>query len=158
VSVSNPDYRKYVGKRVSEMIADKKKRGWTCYSTRSSITAGQFRRSIIHKEEDMQYALKQPFVSIGTDGSAMKAERDRAVTRIRDHSALRPIDGILRAGSKGSHSGGRSPQGELGERRKGGSTTRRPQAGMWADVTVFDPETIATKRPMRTRISMPGIH
>jgi N-acyl-D-aspartate/D-glutamate deacylase len=25
VSVSNPDYRKYVGKRVSEMIADRKK-------------------------------------------------------------------------------------------------------------------------------------
>jgi N-acyl-D-aspartate/D-glutamate deacylase len=75
VSVTNPDYRKYIGKRVSEMIADRKK-PWldvlfeALIDNQGAIPALYYH----HKEEDMQYALKTPFVSIGTDGSAMKAE------------------------------------------------------------------------------------
>src|SRR5262249_31104513 len=75
VSAANPAYRKYVGKRVSEMIADKQK-PWldvlfeALIDNHGTVPALYYH----HTEEDMRYALKTPFVSIGTDGSAMKAE------------------------------------------------------------------------------------
>jgi N-acyl-D-aspartate/D-glutamate deacylase len=148
VSVSNPDYRKYVGKRVSEMIADKKK-PWldvlfeSLIDNRGAIPALYYH----HKEEDMQYALKTAFVSIGTDGSAMKAEAGsrgsphprsfgtfaRLFGRyVREEKLLTLEDAVRKASSANARKVRLFDRGLL-----------RP--GMWADVTVFDPATIADK-------------
>ena len=148
VSVSHPDYRKYIGKRVSEMIADKKKPWLDVFfesltDNRGAIPALYYH----HKEEDMQYALKTPFVSIGSDGSAMKAEAGsrgsphprsfgtfaRLFGRyVRDEKALTLEDAVRKASSANARKVGILDRGLL-----------RP--GMWADVAVFDPATIADK-------------
>ena len=93
--VSNPDYRKYVGKRVSEMIADKKK-PWldvlfqALIDNHGAIPALYYH----HNEEDMRYALKKPFVSIGTDGSAMNARRwDAAIPHPRSFGTFARLMG-----------------------------------------------------------------
>ena len=147
VSVANPDYRKYVGKRVSEMIADEKK-PWldvlfqALIDNRGAIPALYYH----HKEEDMQYALKQPFVSIGTDGSAMTTAVGggsphprsfgtfaRVMGRyVRDEKLLTLEDAVRKASSASASKVRLFDRGFL-----------RP--GMWADVTVFDPATIADK-------------
>jgi N-acyl-D-aspartate/D-glutamate deacylase len=148
VSVQNPEYRKYVGKRVSEMIADKKK-PWldvlfqALIDNRGAIPALYYH----HKEEDMQYALKMPFVSIGTDGSAMTADAGsrgsphprsfgtfaRLMGRyVRDEKVLTLEDAVRKATSANARKVRLYDRGVL-----------RP--GMWADVTVFNPETIADK-------------
>ena len=148
VSVSHPDYRKYIGKRVSEMVADRKK-PWldvlfeSLIDNRGAIPALYYH----HKEEDMQYALKTPFVSIGTDGSAMKAETGsrgsphprsfgtfaRLFGRyVRDEKLLTLEDAVRKASSANARKVRLFDRGLL-----------RP--GMWADVTVFDPATIADK-------------
>ena len=77
-------YQKYVGKRVSEMIADKKK-PWLDVLFEALIdNNGAVPALYYHQvEEDMRAAMKAPFVSFGSDGSAMKAEAGRAACRIR---------------------------------------------------------------------------
>ena len=149
VSVANPEYRKYVGKRVSEVIADKK-RPWLdvlfemLIDNRGAVPALYYH----HTEQDMQYALKQPFVSIGSDGSAMNATADRSrglphprsfgtYARlmghyVRDQKVLSLEEAVRKASALSAAKVRIYDRGLL-----------RP--GMWADVTVFNPETIADK-------------
>jgi len=73
VSLSNPKYRRYEGQRMSEVI---RAIGGNpidvlfelLENNQGSVPTIYFH----HSEEDMQYALKQPFVSIGSDGTALK--------------------------------------------------------------------------------------
>jgi N-acyl-D-amino-acid deacylase len=130
------------------MIADKKK-PWldvlfqALIDNRGAIPALYYH----HTEEDMRYALKMPFVSIGTDGSAMKAEAGsrgsphprsfgtfaRLMGRyVRDEKVLTLEDAVRKASSANARKVRLYDRGIL-----------RP--GMWADVAVFDPETIADK-------------
>jgi N-acyl-D-aspartate/D-glutamate deacylase len=149
VSVANPEYRKYVGKRVSDVIADKKK-PWLdvlfemLVDNRGAVPALYYH----HTEQDMRYALKQPFVSIGSDGSAMNAGTDRArglphprsfgsFARlmghyVRDQKVLSLEEAVRKASALSAAKVRLYDRGLL-----------RP--GMWADVTVFNPETIADK-------------
>jgi len=75
MSVANPDYRKYVGKRVSELIAEKKK-PWldvlfeTLIDNQGAVPSLYYH----HVEHDMRHAMRTPFVSFGSDGSALKAD------------------------------------------------------------------------------------
>ena len=147
VSVSHPDYRKYIGKRVSEMIADKGK-PWLDVLFQALIDNGGAIPALYyhHKEEDMQFALKQPFVSIGTDGSAMTTAAGRGSPHprsfgsfarlmgryVRDEKLLTLEDAVRKA------SGANARKVRLFDRG-----ILRP--GMWADVTVFDPATIIDK-------------
>lgn len=74
VSLSAPEYKRFEGRRMSEVIAafpaskpmdvlfD------TLLANGGSVPAVYFH----HAEEDMQYALRQPFVSVGSDGTAVK--------------------------------------------------------------------------------------
>jgi hypothetical protein len=48
-----------------------------------SVPTGYFH----HAEEDMRYAMKQPWVSIGSDGTAV-TETDRSQRGIRIHATL----------------------------------------------------------------------
>jgi N-acyl-D-amino-acid deacylase len=75
VSLSNPDYKKYEGKRMNEVIQAMGKPGIDALfdlliNNGGSVPTVYFH----HSEDDMRYVLKQPFVSIGSDGTAVKTE------------------------------------------------------------------------------------
>jgi N-acyl-D-aspartate/D-glutamate deacylase len=75
VSFSNPAFKKYEGKRMNEVIADLKMPPIDALfhvlrENRGSVPTVYFH----HSEDDMRYALKQPFVSIGSDGTAVATE------------------------------------------------------------------------------------
>ena len=75
VSFSNPDYKKYEGKRMNQVIEDLKLDGVEALfkvliDNRGSVPTVYFH----HSEDDMRYALKLPFVSIGSDGTAVATE------------------------------------------------------------------------------------
>jgi N-acyl-D-aspartate/D-glutamate deacylase len=75
VSLSNPQYKRFEGMRMSEVI---KQLGGNpidvlfelLENNHGSVPTIYFH----HSEADMRYALRQPFVSIGSDGTAVKAE------------------------------------------------------------------------------------
>jgi N-acyl-D-aspartate/D-glutamate deacylase len=75
VSFSNPEYTKFEGKRMNEVIQALGKPPvdalfQVLLDNSGSVPAVYFH----HSEEDMRYALKQPFVSIGSDGTAVATE------------------------------------------------------------------------------------
>jgi N-acyl-D-amino-acid deacylase len=149
VAVRNPSYSKYVGKRVSEMIADRNK-PWldvlfeSLLDNNGSIPALYYH----HTEADMTYAMKQPFVSFGSDGSAMRIDEGAARGRphprsfgtyarvmghyVRDQKTITLEEAVRKATSQNAAKVRLYDRGLL-------------RAGMWADVTVFDPERIADK-------------
>jgi len=75
VSLSNPKYKQFEGKRMSEVIRATGKPGIETLfelliNNNGSIPTVYFH----HNEDDMRYALKQPWVSIGSDGTAVTTE------------------------------------------------------------------------------------
>src|SRR5437867_9093853 len=75
VSLSNPSYRRFEGKRMNEIIASLGKDGVDVLfellrENNGSVPTVYFH----HTEEDMRLVLRQPFVSIGSDGTAVKTE------------------------------------------------------------------------------------
>jgi N-acyl-D-aspartate/D-glutamate deacylase len=75
VSLPNPQYRRFEGKRMSEVIQALGKPGIDVLfdlliNNGGSVPTVYFH----HSEDDMRYALKQPWVSIGSDGTAVTAE------------------------------------------------------------------------------------
>jgi N-acyl-D-aspartate/D-glutamate deacylase len=72
VSFSNPQYKRFEGKRMSDVIKTLGKPGIDVLfelleNNRGSVPTVYFH----HSEDDMRYALKQPWVSIGSDGTAV---------------------------------------------------------------------------------------
>jgi N-acyl-D-amino-acid deacylase len=149
VSVANPAYRKYVGRRVSELIADKAK-PWldvlfeTLIDNKGRVPSLYYH----HREDDMRSAMKAPFVSFGSDGSAMEADPSRGGGMphprsfgtfarvmgkyVREEKVLTLEEAVRKASSHNAAKVKLFDRGVL-----------RP--GMWADVTVFNPDTIADK-------------
>jgi N-acyl-D-amino-acid deacylase len=146
--VANPAYQKYVGKRVSELIADKKK-PWldvlfeTLIDNNGAVPAMYYQQL----EQDMNHAMKQPFISFGSDGSAMNIETARGVSPhpraygtyarvmgryVRDLKVITLEEAVRKATSHNAAKIRIFDRGLL-----------RP--GMWADVTVFNPETVIDK-------------
>ncbi|MBI4908640.1 MAG: D-aminoacylase [Acidobacteria bacterium] len=75
VTFSNPAYKKFEGKRMNQVIADLGGKDIdvlfrVLIDNNGSVPTVYFH----HSEEDMRYALKQPFVSIGSDGTAVATE------------------------------------------------------------------------------------
>ncbi len=75
VSFSNPAYKKFEGKRMSEVIQALGRPGIDVLfelleNNNGSVPTVYFH----HTEQDMRFALSQPWVSIGSDGTAVKAE------------------------------------------------------------------------------------
>ncbi len=109
-----------------------------------------------HTEKDMNLALVQPWCSIGSDGPALAVEgplrRGNPHPRsfgtfprvlgvyVRDLGLLRLEDAVRKMTSLSATKLGITDRGLL-----------RP--GNYADVTVFDPERIADRRPTRSRFS-----
>jgi len=149
VSVSNPAYKKYVGKRVSELIADKGK-PWldvlfeTLIDNKGAVPALYYH----HIEADMRAAMKAPFVSFGSDGSALPADpaKNRGLPHprsfgtfarvmgeyVREQKVLTLEEAVRKASSENAAKVRLFDRGLL-----------RP--GLWADVVVFNPATIGDK-------------
>ncbi|MBL8207367.1 MAG: amidohydrolase family protein, partial [Blastocatellia bacterium] len=75
VTLKNPKYKQFQGKRMSEVIQALNKPPLDVLfellrENNGSVPTVYFH----HSEDDMKYALKQPFVSIGSDGTAVKTE------------------------------------------------------------------------------------
>jgi N-acyl-D-amino-acid deacylase len=75
VSFSNPAYKKFEGKRMNEVIQAIGKPGLDVLfdlleNNNGSVPTVYFH----HSEDDMRYALRQPWVSIGSDGTAVTSE------------------------------------------------------------------------------------
>jgi N-acyl-D-amino-acid deacylase len=75
VSFSNPQHQKFVGRRMSEAIKTIGRPPIDVLFELLSANEGSVPTVYFHhSEEDMRYALKQHFVSIGSDGAALKTE------------------------------------------------------------------------------------
>jgi N-acyl-D-amino-acid deacylase len=75
VSLSNPKYKQFEGKRMSEVIKTLGKPGIDVLfelleNNNGSVPTVYFH----HSEQDMRYALAQPWVSVGSDGTAVTEE------------------------------------------------------------------------------------
>jgi N-acyl-D-aspartate/D-glutamate deacylase/Leucine-rich repeat (LRR) protein len=149
VSLSNPEYKKYEGKRMNEVIRMMGVKPIDALfeilqANRGSIPTIYFH----HNEEDMRYALKQPFVSIGSDGTAVSTTGPlsaghphpryygtfpRVLGRyVRDEKVITMEEAIRKMTSANTAKIHIYDRGLL-----------RP--GMWADVTVFDPAKVIDK-------------
>ncbi|MCW5979129.1 MAG: D-aminoacylase [Bryobacteraceae bacterium] len=142
VSFSNPEYKRFEGKRMNEVIqalgVDPVSALFkTLIDNRGSVPTVYFH----HSEEDMRHAMRQPFVSIGSDGSAVKTEGPlargnphprfygtfpRVLGRyVREEKLLSLEEAIRKMTSANSAKIGIYDRGLL-----------RP--GQWADIAVFD--------------------
>ena len=139
----------FIGKRFSELIAD---RGGDPIDILFDVLLeedGSVRTVFFHHDEpDMQFALKQPYVSVGSDGSAISPDGQygdmhphprwygtfpRVMGRyVRELGVLTLPKAIRKTTSMNAEKIGIADRGLLRE-------------GYWADVVVFDPKTIADR-------------
>jgi N-acyl-D-aspartate/D-glutamate deacylase len=149
VSLRNEKNKPFVGKRMSELI---KARGGdpvdvlfdVLLEENGSVGTVYFH----HTEKDMQYAMKQPFTSIGSDGSAMTAETARGRNNphprsygtfprvlgryVRELKVVTLPEAVKKMSSMNADKINIKDRGLLKE-------------GYWADIAVFDPNTVADK-------------
>jgi N-acyl-D-aspartate/D-glutamate deacylase len=148
VSLSHPDYKRFEGRRMSDVIAAFPARRPmdvlfdTLLDNGGSVPTVYFH----HAEEDMQYALRQPFVSVGSDGTAVAIGGEtarghphpryygtfaRVLGRyVRELKLLGLEDAVRKMTSANTAKVGIHDRGLL-----------RP--GQWADLAVFDPERVS---------------
>jgi N-acyl-D-amino-acid deacylase len=154
VRLSHPDWQRFQGKRMSEVIASRQKEGFQgdgidvlfeiLDANGGSVPTIYFH----HSEEDMRYALAQPFVSIGSDGTAVSiggptagghphpryyGTFPRVLGRyVREEKVLSLEEAVRKMTSANAAKIHIYDRGIL-----------RP--GMAADVTVFDPEKVTDR-------------
>ena len=142
VNLSNPAYKKFEGRRMSEVITTLNKPPVDALfelliQNNASVPTVFFH----HSEEDMRYALKQSFVSIGSDGSAVAVSGPLSVGNphprwygtfprvlgryVRDEKVISMEEAVRKMTSANTAKVGVFDRGLL-----------RP--GQWADITVFD--------------------
>ena len=146
VSLSNPSYKKFEGKRMSEVIAATGRDPIDVLFELLIENGGSVPTVYFHHSEgDMRYALRQSFVSIGSDGTAVKTEGTlargnphpryygtfpRVLGRyVREEKVLTLEEAVRKMTSANAAKIGIHDRGLL-------------RAGQWADVTVFDAERI----------------
>jgi N-acyl-D-aspartate/D-glutamate deacylase len=149
VSMQNEKNKPFIGKRMSDLI---KARGGdpvdvlfdVLLEENGSVGTVYFH----HTEKDMQYALKQPFTSIGSDGSAMSPEGSRGKSNphprsygtfprvlgryVRELKVVTLPEAVKKMTSMNADKINIRDRGLLKE-------------GYWADIAVFDPNTVADK-------------
>ncbi|MDA1313700.1 MAG: D-aminoacylase [Acidobacteria bacterium] len=149
VSFSNEKNKQFVGKRMSELIAA---RGGdpveVLFDVLLEENGGVPTVFFHHSEEDMQLALKQTYTSIGSDGSAISPDGPSGKTHphprwygtfprvlaryVRELKTLELPQAVHKMTAMNAEKINLLDRGLLKE-------------GYWADVTVFDPETVADK-------------
>jgi N-acyl-D-amino-acid deacylase len=146
VTLRNPKYKQFEGKRMSEVIKATGKPPLDVLFELLTENDGSVPTVYFHHaEDDMRYALKQPFVSIGSDGSAVKNEGPLAAGNphpryygtfprvlgryVREEKLISLEEAVRKMTSANAAKIRIYDRGLL-----------RP--GQWADVTVFNPNTI----------------
>jgi N-acyl-D-amino-acid deacylase len=146
VTLRNPKYKQFQGKRMSEVIKALGKPPLDVLFELLAENDGSVPTVYFHHaEEDMRYALKQPFVSVGSDGTAVKNEGPLAAGHphpryygtfprvlgryVREEKLISLEEAVRKMTSANTAKIRVYDRGLL-----------RP--GQWADVTVFNPETI----------------
>ncbi|MDX2029245.1 MAG: D-aminoacylase [Blastocatellia bacterium] len=146
VTLRNPKYKVFQGKRMSEAIQAMGRPPLDALFELLAENEGSVPTVYFHHaEEDMRYALKQPFVSIGSDGTAVKTEGPLAAGHphpryygtfprvlgryVREEKLLSLEEAVRKMTSANAAKIRLYDRGLL-----------RP--GQWADVTVFNPDTI----------------
>jgi N-acyl-D-amino-acid deacylase len=146
VTLRNPKYKQFEGKRMSEVIKATGKPPLDVLFELLTENGGSVPTVYFHHaEDDMRYALKQPFVSIGSDGSAVKTEGPLAAGNphpryygtfprvlgryVREEKLISLEEAVRKMTSANAAKIRIYDRGLL-----------RP--GQWADVTVFNPNTI----------------
>ena len=146
VTLRNPKYKQFQGKRMSEVIKVMGKPPLDALFELLTENDGSVPTVYFHHaEEDMRYALKQPFVSIGSDGTAVKNEGPLAAGNphpryygtfprvlgryVREEKLISLEEAVRKMTSANAAKVRIYDRGLL-----------RP--GQWADVTVFNPNTI----------------
>jgi len=149
VSFSQEQNKPFVGKRMSELIAA---RGGDPVDVLFDVLLeenGSVRTVYFHhSEEDMQLALKQPYTSVGSDGSAISPEGPRGNMHphprwygtfprvlgryVRELKTLELPEAIHKITLMNAEKINIADRGLLKE-------------GYWADITLFDPKTVIDK-------------
>ena len=149
VSFRSEKNKPFVGKRMSELIAA---RGGdpveVLFDVLLEENGGVQTVYFHHSEEDMQLALKQPYTSIGSDGSAISPDGPRGnmhphprwygtfprvlARYVRELKTLELPEAIHKMTVMNAEKISIPNRGLIKE-------------GYWADVTVFDPATVADK-------------
>jgi N-acyl-D-amino-acid deacylase len=149
VNLTNPKNKKFIGKRMSDVIAERGGDPVTVLldllvDENGSVPTVYFH----HSEPDMTYALKQPFTSIGSDGSAISPEGPRGGTiphprsygtfprvlgrYVRELHAITLEDAVRKMTSANAEKINIQDRGRI-------------KVGWAADITVFDPATVADR-------------
>jgi N-acyl-D-amino-acid deacylase len=147
VSLRNPRYKRFEGRRMSEVIATLGGRPFDVLFQLLTDNGGSIPTVYFHHaEEDMRYALAQPFVSVGSDGAALKTEGPlsggnphprsygtfaRVLARyVREAKLITLEDAVRKMSSANAAKVHQYDRGLI-----------RP--GQWADLVLFDPDKIA---------------
>jgi N-acyl-D-amino-acid deacylase len=149
VTLKDPKNKPFIGKRMGDLI---KARGGdpidvlfdVLLEERGSVGTVYFH----HSEQDMQFAMKQPFTSIGSDGSAMSPEGSRGTSRphprsygtfprvlgryVRELRVLTLPEAVQKMTSMNAAKINIADRGTV-------------KVGNWADVAIFDIATVADK-------------
>ncbi len=149
VTLKNQKNKQFTGKRMAELI---KARGGDpidvlfdlLIEEDGSVGTVYFH----HSEEDMQFAMKQPFTSIGSDGSAMSPEGSSGTSRphprsygtfprvlaryVRELKVITMPEAIQKMTSMNAAKINIADRGTI-------------KTGNWADVAIFDAATVADK-------------
>jgi len=148
-SIANSTYQKYLGMRMNDVIADMDKPPFDVLFELLLNNGGRVPTVYFHHtEEDMTYAMRQPFVSFGSDGRAVKTEGPLSAGKphpryygtyprimgryVREQKVITLEEAVRKATSHNASKIRIYDRGIL-----------RP--GMRADITVFNPETIIDK-------------
>ncbi len=146
VTFPNPKYKQFQGKRMNEVIKAIGKPPLDVLFELLAENDGSVPTVYFHHaEEDMRYALKQPFVSIGSDGTAVKTEGPLAAGHphpryygtfprvlgryVREEKLITLEEAVRKMTSANAAKIRVYDRGLL-----------RP--GQWADVTIFNPDTV----------------
>jgi N-acyl-D-aspartate/D-glutamate deacylase len=148
VSLRSPAHKRFEGKRMSEVV---KALGGGGKGTEALFTLLLENDGSVptvyfhHAEEDMRHALRQPFVSIGSDGSAVKTEGPlaRGNPHPRYYGTFPRVLGLYSRQEKLislEEAVRKMTSANAAKVRLFDRGLLRP--GMWADVTVFDADKV----------------
>lgn len=149
VNLNNPKNKQFIGKRMSDVIAA---RGGDpidvlldlLVEENGSVSTVYFH----HSEPDMQYAMKQPFTSIGSDGSAMSPEgpRGKSIPHPRSYGTFpRVLGRYVRELHAITLEDAVHKMTSMNAEKISLTNRGRIQVGWAADITVFDPATVADR-------------